>query len=142
MRRCAVDANVILRFLTGEPADLAAQASALFDAVDRRQSTLVVDEITVADTVWVLQSFYGYTHRDIARVVQELLSHPGMEAEDKDGLLSALHLFAEKNVDFADALVAVNMERNGLGEIFSFDRHYDRLPGVTRLIPGPGNQAP
>ena len=140
MRRCAVDANVILRFLTGEPADMAAQASVLFDAVDRHELTLVVDEITVAETVWVLQSFYGYAHRDIARVVQELLSHSGIELEDKEGLLSALHLFAQKNVDFADALVAVKMERQELSEIFSFDRHFDRLPGVTRLIPGQGNR--
>ena len=136
MKRCTVDSNVILRFLTGEPADLAAQASVLFDAVDRHELVLVIDEIVVAETVWVLQSFYGYAHREIARVVQELLSHPGLEAEDKAGLLSALHLFAEKNVDFADALVAVHMERKGLTEIFSFDRHFDRLPGVTRLIPG------
>jgi len=100
--------------LTGEPADPAAQARVLFDAVDRRELTLVIDEITVAETVWVLESFYGYAQRDIARVVQEMLSHPGLEAEDKGGLLSALNLFAEKNVDFADALVAVNMERKGL----------------------------
>jgi predicted nucleic-acid-binding protein len=134
-----VDSNVILRFLTGEPAELAAQASTLFQAVDNHELVLVIDEIVVAETVWVLQSFYGYSHKDVARVVRELLSHPGLEAEDKAGLLSALYLFAEKSVDFVDALLAVHMEQQGLIEIFSFDRHFDRLPGVTRLIPGQDN---
>ena len=136
MRRAYVDSNVILRFLTGDPPEMAAQARALFEAVEQGEVTLVLDEIVVAETVWVLQSFYGYPHHDIARVLQELLSHKGLEADDTPGLLAALHLFAEKNVDFADALVAVHMERRGMREIFSFDRHFDRLPGIIRRSPG------
>ncbi len=136
MRRAYVDSNVILRFLTGDPPEMAAQAHALFEAVEQGEVTLVLDDIVVAETVWVLQSFYGYPHDDIARVLQELFSHKGLEADDKPGLLAALHLFAEKNVDFADALVAVHMERRGMREIFSFDRHFDRLPGIIRLSPG------
>ena len=136
MRRSYVDSNVILRFLTGDPPEMAAQARALFEAVEQDEVTLVLDEIVVAETVWVLQSFYGYPHHDIARVLQELLSHKGLEADDTPGLLAALHLFAEKNVDFADALVAVHMERRGMREIFSFDRHFDRLPGIIRRSPG------
>ncbi len=136
MRRAYVDSNVILRFLTGDPPEMAAQAHALFEAVEQGEVTLVLDEIVVAETVWVLQSFYGHPHHDIARVLQELLSHKGLEADDTLGLLAALHLFAEKNVDFADALVAVHMERRGMREIFSFDRHFDRLPGIIRQSPG------
>lgn len=136
MRRASVDANVILHFLTGDPPEMAAQARALFDAVDRGEITLVVEEIVVAETVWVLHSFYGYAHCNIGRVMQQLLSHPGLEADDKAGLLTALHLFAEKNVDFADALVAVHMERRGLQDILSFDSHFDCLPGIVRQSPG------
>ncbi|MDH7485457.1 MAG: type II toxin-antitoxin system VapC family toxin [Anaerolineae bacterium] len=136
MRRAYVDANIILRFLTGDPPDMAAQARALFEAVERGEVRLVIDEIVVAETVWVLHSFYGYPHHDVARVMQELLSHQGLEADDRAGLLAALHLFAEKGVDFADALVAVRMERRGLREIFSFDSHLDRLPGIMRRSPG------
>lgn len=136
MKRASVDANVILRFLTGDPPEMAAQARALFDAVDRGEITLVVEEIVVAETVWVLHSFYGYGHHEIGRVMQQLLSHPGLEADDKAGLLTALHLFAEKNVDFADALVAVHMGRRGLQDIFSFDSHFERLPGIVRRSPG------
>ena len=136
MNRCAVDSNVILRFLTGEPAHLAAQASLLFEAVDRGELALVVDPIVIAEVVWVLQSFYRYRHGQITRVLQELVSHPGLETEDKAGLLLALHLYAEKHIDFIDALVAVRMKRQGLLKVYSFDRRFDRLPGITRLIPG------
>lgn len=131
-----VDANVILRFLTGDPPDLAAAARALFDAVEQGQVTLFIDEIVVAEVVWVLHSFYHHSPTEIGRVIQELLSHEGLEATDKAGVLAALSLFAEKNVDFADALVAVHMGQQGVQEIYSFDRHFDRLPGVKRRVPG------
>lgn len=132
MRRAYVDTTVILRFLTGDPPDMAAQARALLEAVEQGELTLVIDEIVVAETVWVLQSFYGYPSHEIARVVQELLSHKGLEADDEPGLLAALNLFADKNVDFADALVAVHMGQRGIREIFSFDRHFDRVPDIIR----------
>jgi len=136
MSRAYVDANVILRFLTGDPPDLAERARALFDAMERGEVTLLITEIVLAETVWVLQSFYGYPPQDIARVLREFLIHPGLEAEDKAGLLAALSLFADKNVDFADALVAVHMGRKDVQEVFSFDHHFDRLPGIIRRQPG------
>lgn len=135
MKRVYVDANVILRFLTGDPPEMAAAARALFDAVEKGLVILMIDEIIVAEVVWVLKSFYGYPNEEIARIVSQLLSHDGLEADDKPGLLAALNLFAEKNIDFADALVAVHMRQRGIQEIFSFDRHFDRLPDVTRLSP-------
>jgi predicted nucleic-acid-binding protein len=136
MKFAYIDANVILRFLTGEPHDMASQARDLFNAVEQGRIKLVIDEIVVAETVWVLKSFYGYPNHDIASIVQELLSHEGLETDDKPGLLAALSIFAEKNIDFADVLVAVHMRQQGVQEIFSFDRDFDRLSGIARLIPG------
>ncbi len=136
MRFAYVDTNVILRFLTGDPPDLAAHARALFEAVDDGKVTLIIDEIVVAETVWVLGSFFGYPNQKIAQVVQELLNHDGLQADDKPGLLAALSLFADKNVDFADALVAVHMAQRSVPDIYSFDHHFDRLPGIIRRTPG------
>ncbi len=136
MRRAFVDANVILRFLTGDPAPMAAQARDLFAAVEQGDLVLVVDEVTIAEVVWVLQSFYGYPAPTVGTVVQELLARAGLEAQDKVGLLTALSLYREKNVGFADALVAVHMERQGVSDVYTFDRHFDRLPGIVRCTPG------
>ena len=85
--------------------------------------------------MWMLRSFYKHPAAKIGRVLQELLSRDGFQAADKTGLLAALVLFAEKNVDFADALVAVHMGREGIRKIFGFDPHFDRLPGIARRDP-------
>ncbi|MBC7232556.1 MAG: PIN domain-containing protein [Chloroflexi bacterium] len=142
MNPAYVDANVILRFLCGDPPDMAAQARELFEAVERGEIVLWIDEIVLAEVVWVLHSFYHYAPERISRVMQELLSHEGLQAEDKPGLLVALTLFADRNIDFADVLVAVHMGRRGVREIFSFDRHFDHLPGMIRRCPGKQEQTP
>ena len=131
-----VDANVILRFLVGDPPELAERSRALFGAVERGEVRLFIDEVVLAEVAWVLRSFYGYEPARIVAVLQTLLAHEGLEAMDKAGLLEALTYFADRNVDFVDALVAVHMDRHGVREIYSFDADFDRLPGVARLVPG------
>lgn len=50
-------------------------------------------------------------------------------------MLRALVLFEEKNVDFADALLCARMLDETEPEIYSFDRHFDRVEGIRRVEP-------
>lgn len=134
--RAFVDANVILRFLLNDPPAMAEDAARLFQAVADGQVTLVLDDIIVAELVWVLKSFYQHTAVDIAQVLREFLAQSGIELSDKATLFQALFLFETKNVDFIDALVAARMQKSGFSYIFSFDKHFDRFPGIQRLSPG------
>ena len=134
--RVYVDAGVILCFITGDPPEMAEKARSMFEAADRRELVLALDAIILAEVVWVLQSFYKIDKRKIVQVLQAFIANDGVEMPDKSEGLYALALFAEKNVDFADALVSVHMNRDGVTGIFSFDKHFDRLPGITCLLPG------
>ena len=129
MSQAYVDANLILRFLVGDPPEMAEQAAHLFQAVEAGQVTLIVDDITVAEVVWVLQSFYQHTPANIAAAIRDLLLHTGITADDKDTLLYALTLYETKNVDFADALLAARMQKRRIEAVFSFGNHFDQLPG-------------
>lgn len=130
------DANVILRFLVGDPPRLAKRARSLFEAVERGDVRLFIDELVLAEVAWVLRSFYHFDAARIAAVLQTLVAHEGLEVIDRASLLEALTYFADRNVDFVDALLAVRLDRRGVSEIYSFDADFDRLPGVTRLVPG------
>ncbi len=136
MKQAYVDSNVIIRFITDDPPDMATQAAALFQQVDDGSLQLVVDSISVAESVWVLSSFYGFSPSQIAPILSAFLSNDGIVAADKDELLSALALYQEKNVDFADALLAIRMMKSGIPDVYSFDRHFDRIENVTRIDPG------
>ncbi len=136
MNRAYVDANVVLRFLTGDPPPMAEQAAALFQAVEQGKLRLVVDTIVLAEVVWVLQSFYRYRPSEIAPVLREFLLHDGIETEEKDVLFQALSFYELKNVDFTDALVAARMRKRRVEAISSFKEDFDRLPDIRRVLPG------
>jgi predicted nucleic acid-binding protein len=136
MKRCFIDTNVVVRFLTGEPPEMARQARGLFQAVDHGELTLVIPEIVIAETVWVLHSYYEIPREEIRKILGALITHSGLEVPDRLGHLSALSLFADQNLDYADALLAVKMRQDDVLEIYSFDQHFDRISGITRLVPG------
>lgn len=135
MRRAYVDANVIVRLITNDPEDMADCAARLFEQVDEGALELVIDGIVLAETVWVLSSFYGFSAHEIAPGLATLLTNDGIVSEDKTELLQALALYDKKNIDFVDALVAVRMLKRGISEVYSFDRHFDRLQSISRIQP-------
>ena len=136
MTKAYLDANVIVRLITGDPPGMADRAERLFRRVDEGDLELVVETIVVAETVWVLSSFYGFSSADIAPVMSAFLVGNGILCEEKVEILQALALYADRNIDFADALLAVKMIREGATQIYSFDDHFNRLESIHRLDPG------
>lgn len=135
MKQAYIDTNILLRFITAAPAEQAVQARNLFAAAEREEVRLILDEIIVAETVWVLSSFYKFDKREIKEVMLPILTNEGIELSNKRDILLALTLYADMNVDFADALVSVHMSRSGVPDIVTYDKHFDRLPGVNRVSP-------
>jgi len=136
VKRAFVDANVILRYLTRDPPEMAEAALRTFTAAQRGKVRLLLAPITVAEVVWVLESFYGYPKAQITQTLTQFLHADGLEVESLDLLTEALALYHEQNLDFADALVATVARRKGPPVVYSFDRDFDRVAGVTRLTPG------
>lgn len=132
MRRALVDANVLLRYLTRDPPDMAERAFKLLTTAERGKVRLVVVPITVAEAVWVLESFYGHERTEIARTLIEFLHSDGLEVPDLDVLTEALVLYEEEHLDFADALVAATARREGPAMVYSFDRWGRKPAGSGR----------
>ena len=130
MKRLRVDANVLLRFLTGEPEGMAESAARLMRRAEEGEVLLILSPLIVAEIVWVLKSFYRRTAAEVAHVLVPLLSADGLEVKDREILVGALELARDKNVDFVDAVIALEAVRNG-EEICSFDEtDFRRLPAI------------
>lgn len=130
MKRLRVDANVLLRFLTGEPEDMAERAARLMRRAEKGEVLLILSSLVVAEVVWVLKSFYRRSATEIAQVLVPLLSADGLEVKDREILVGALELARDKNVDFADAVLALEAVRNG-ETVCTFDEtDFRRLPAT------------
>lgn len=129
-----IDANIILRYLTNEPQEQAERAARLFDAVTQGEQVLV-EEVVLAEVVWTLASYYRMPRSSIADALLELLAEENIRALDKEPLRLALAIFSEKNLDFADALLAAKALQSGDPVVYSFDRDLDHIAGVVRREP-------
>jgi predicted nucleic acid-binding protein len=121
-----VDANVLLRFLTGDPPELAARATGLLEKAEQSGVPLRVHSVVVAETVWVLQSFYGYSRDEISGALVPLLEQPALRVEGARVVTQALETMATSNVDFADALLATTA-RSHREAVASFDKDFRKL---------------
>ena len=129
MTRLWLDANVVLRFLTGEPEDMAREAKGLMGRAERGEVTLVVADLVMAEAVWVFRSFYGHSMDEIRDTLSAFTAAPGIEAERFEVVTEALDLAADKNVDFVDAYLALRASRAG-ETVCTFDStDFKRLPG-------------
>lgn len=130
-----IDTNVFLRFLT---ADLPAQADRCAALVQRLREGAEVAHLSplaAAEIVWTLERFYKLSKEEVAAKVSPLLKLKGLRVAGKEVFLAALSLYVERNISFTDAYMAVQMERAGVEEIYSYDQDFDRLDQVARIEP-------
>jgi predicted nucleic-acid-binding protein len=92
--------------------------------------------ITVAEVVWVLESFYSYSKSQIAETLTQFLFSDGLIVENLGLIIEALALYQKKNLDFGDAFLSVVSLRDDQVVIDSFDHDSDRITRITRLEPG------
>jgi predicted nucleic acid-binding protein len=133
-----VDTNVLVRFFTGQPADMATRARRLVERADHGDMILVVLPVIVAETFYTLESYYELARSDVAAKLIEFLQSRGIESVELPRVLHALTLCRDSKAHFADAYLAASaLELNF--PVASFDRDFDKFKGVQRI--GPAEQA-
>ena len=131
-----LDADVILRYLTGDPADMAEIATELLEQAELQAGkTLILAEITVAEVVWVLQRFYKFEKSRIARGLLTFMELPGLQVVFKVKLQQALHIYHTHNVGFGDALLSAQALSEGPATVYAFDHDYKKIPGLLAIDP-------
>lgn len=131
----AVDANIILRYLVQDDAS-ADRVEKLLSQAENGTTALLLPELALADIVWTLEKFYKIPRVEIKDSLDKLLALRGLAVGgSKKVALAALRLYVEKNIDWSDAFMAAQLCEGGITAIYSFDRHFDRLPGLQRLEP-------
>lgn len=131
----AIDANVILRFVTADHPEMSSRCRDLFARVQHGEEAVFLPEAALSDVIWTLSSFYRWPVDHICRFVGDLLSQDGVRMSRKALAWEALSLFLEGQVDFSDALIAAEMRDASLKEIYSYDRDFDKIEGITRVEP-------
>ena len=126
INRYLVDTNVLLRFLSAQPADQAAAARKLFTRAADGEVVLDVSPVIVAEAFYTLHSYYGVDRKTAAEKLAILLQQHCVRLREANAVLSALVLAQNKNVGLADAFLASAAADEKLS-VASFDRDFDKL---------------
>jgi predicted nucleic-acid-binding protein len=130
-----VDVDVILRYLTNDVPDQAKQAEELLKRVEEGNERVFLPDIILADIIWILEGYYKQTREDIREWITAILSLQGLTFSDKDTALNALDIYVDKKTDWSDAFTASQMLQREITEIYSFDRHFDKIENIVRIEP-------
>jgi predicted nucleic acid-binding protein len=129
-KACLVDTNILLRFFTGDPPEMAERARAIIEQADSGRFQLEVPALIVAETIYTLVSFYGMPKDDVCEKLLIFLRSRGISPHEPEIMLDALKRYRAIPVHFADAyLAALAAARNQ--PVYSFDEDFARFKDVN-----------
>ena len=126
-----VDTNILVRHLTGDPTEMATRATAFLDG----ESELLLTDLVVAETIYVLESFYEAPREQIAEAIRSLLAFESIIIVDLALLLRSVEIYETERLDFAEAYLVACAESTGINRVASFDRSIDRMGTIERVEP-------
>jgi predicted nucleic-acid-binding protein len=126
-----VDPNVLVRHLVGDRLDIARRATTFLS----NEESLYLSDLIVAETVYVLESFYEIDRSRICEAIRSLLAMESVRVIDAPLLLRTVGLYEDERLDFADAYLVACAETTGVGRVASFDKGISRIPTVERIEP-------
>jgi predicted nucleic acid-binding protein len=103
-----LDTNILVRHLTGEPAEQARRATMFL----RNADALELPVLIVAELVYVLESVYEQTRPQVAALVRAVLAHPPVQASEGTVLLRAVELAPRLKDELGQAWLDASFTRN------------------------------
>jgi len=123
-----VDTSVILRILLADDDLKRRAAEKLLKEAKGKGVLLYLLPIAVMEVVFVLDKVYKLRREDIHEMVTALLNTPELIVEMENVFRKAVEAYAEKNIKFADAVMAFWGLERGLTTIFTYDeKDFKRL---------------
>lgn len=130
-----IDANVFLRFLLNDHPTQSLQAKHFFETITNEKRSCWTTHEILMEVIFVLESYYEMPKSIICQAIRSILSFDWMTIEHQSIIEEALDIYETRNIDFVDAHTASCMKHANSPIIISFDKHFDRIPGIQRKEP-------
>lgn len=130
-----LDTNVILRFLTRDEEKQYQACKKLFNKTKKGKIKFITSALVVFEVIWTLQSYYNETKESIVEKITSLVELPNLETEHKEIFLESLFIWQQKNIEFNDAFNYIWARDKRVSSIYSYDKHFEILPKISRIEP-------
>ncbi|MDZ4382244.1 MAG: type II toxin-antitoxin system VapC family toxin [Parvibaculum sp.] len=131
-----LDTNILLRWLLDDSIvadDAPAQTELVSRTILESGETFFVNDIVLAETIWVLRNKVGQSRKVVEEIVNRLLCSVNVETANPAVIRRALDAFVKGKADFADYLIAELNAEAGCSTTLTFDGKASRHPSFSRL---------
>ena len=129
-----LDANVVIRHLAQDHIEHSLRASNYLARIATAELQAELSSGVVFEVLFTMERTYKETRKHASEAVRGLIELAGMNVPDRTLLLSALKLHEDYRISMIDAHLATIALEGGV-PVVSFDRGFDRIPGVQRIEP-------
>lgn len=133
MSKYFVDTNIFTRFFLHDDSTLSPKAEKIISDCERGKYILVLAPVLLLEITWLLHSFYKQKKDSVVIILKKMLNFPNFEVLEKELVEKMISLYENSNVDLTDCYLVAQMQGKRIDQIFSFDHHFDKLPGIKRL---------
>jgi len=124
----ALDTNVLVRYLVQDHPAQGRKAAAYIEGAASAGEQILIGNIVLCETVWVLDSAYGYAKSEIEAAIEKLLQSSTFQFEAKDIVWAAFQEYRAARIDFADCLIGHVYAALGCEPTATFDSAFRKLP--------------
>lgn len=117
----AFDTNYIVRLLVQDDPDQCAEVSATMRLESENSRTIILYDVVLCETLWVLDSAYQASREDLLTALKVLRDESVFVFENRERVETALKRFKGGRADFADYLILEIGKQNG-HELRTFDK--------------------
>jgi len=128
-----IDTNVLVRFLVRDDLAQFEKARNLIHQEVSAGNRLVINQLVLLETEWVLRSRYRLTRQQMMETISALLDALDVQFEDEPAVEEALYVWRDTRADFADCLIGARNRRLGCRATASFDSKAAKLPGFMGI---------
>jgi predicted nucleic-acid-binding protein len=116
-----VDANIILRYILDDNAELSPIAK---DIIDNNSFEVPIE--VLCEVIYVLQGVYSTPRDKIREAISEFFSQTDSYIPHADAINKALEYYVSKNLDFVDCILAGYAETED-AQVHTFDKKLNKL---------------
>ena len=117
-----LDTNILVRYLVRDDQKQAQKASSFINKVASTGLVCYINALVLCELVWVLESAYSYSKKEIADVIDKILVTRQFEIDRKDLIIHALRDYRDGKGDLADYIIGRSNRAAGCDTTVTFDR--------------------
>ena len=123
-----IDTNVLVRYLVRDDELQFEKARRLIKREIAAGRQVLVSQLVMLETEWVLRSRYNQSKTEIVSVFSGLLDATDIKIEDEATVEEAIYIWKESGADFADCLIGARNRQLGCKATATFDERAAKLP--------------